>query len=51
MRTPVDFNNNYGIFDRREIAEEQNLRTLDDLAAASSRPTFATFRVSGLLWM
>ncbi len=43
MLTPADFNNNYGIFVRREVAEEQNLRTLDDLAGASSRLTFATF--------
>ncbi len=43
MLTSADFNNNYGIFVRREIAEEQNLRTLDDLARASSGLTFATF--------
>jgi osmoprotectant transport system substrate-binding protein len=43
MLTPADFNNNYGIFVRREIAEQQNLRTLDDLAGASSGLTFATF--------
>jgi osmoprotectant transport system substrate-binding protein len=43
MLTPADFNNNYGIFVRRQIAEQQNLRTLDDLAGASSGLTFATF--------
>jgi osmoprotectant transport system substrate-binding protein len=43
MLTPADFNNNYGIFVRREVADEQNLRTLDDLAGASSGLTFATF--------
>ncbi|MDQ3636900.1 MAG: glycine/betaine ABC transporter substrate-binding protein [Actinomycetota bacterium] len=39
----ADFNNNYGIFVRREIAEEQGLETLDDLAGAASGLTFATF--------
>ncbi|CAA9462324.1 MAG: ABC transporter, substrate-binding protein (cluster 13, osmolytes) [uncultured Rubrobacteraceae bacterium] len=43
MLTPADFNNNYGIFVRRDVADEQNIGTLDDLAEASSGLTFATF--------
>ncbi len=39
----ADFNNNYGIFVRREVAEEQGLTTLQDLSEASSGLTFATF--------
>ncbi len=39
----ADFNNNYGIFVRREVAEELGLRTLDDLAEAAPELTFATF--------
>lgn len=39
----ANFNNNYGIFVRREVADEQNLSTLDDLAGAASGLTFATF--------
>ena len=39
----ANFNNNYGIFVRRQVAEDQNLSTLDDLAGAASGLTFATF--------
>jgi hypothetical protein len=37
MLTPADFNNSYGIVVVREVAEEMNLQTLDDLAEASPR--------------
>lgn len=40
---PADFNNTYGIVVRREIAEQYNLKTLDDLAKASSNLRFASF--------
>ena len=43
MLTPADFNNNYGIFVRRDVAEEQNLKTLDDLTAASGELRFASY--------
>ena len=39
----ANFNNNYGIFFRREIAQEQGLETLDELAGAASGLTFAAF--------
>jgi osmoprotectant transport system substrate-binding protein len=39
----ADFNNNYGIFVRREVADEHDLNTLDDLAEAAPELTFATF--------
>jgi osmoprotectant transport system substrate-binding protein len=39
----ADFNNNYGIFVRRDVADEMGLRTLDDLAKAAPELTFATF--------
>ena len=39
----ADFNNNYGIFVRRDTAEELGLQTLDDLAGAASGLAFATF--------
>ena len=43
MLTPADFNNNYGIFVRRDVAEEQGLETLDDLAEASGELRFASY--------
>lgn len=43
MLTPADFNNNYGIFVRRDIAEEQNLQTIEDLAAVSGELRFASY--------
>lgn len=43
MLTPAPFNNTYGVFVRKEVAEEQNLETLADLAKASPRLTFVTF--------
>ncbi|MDQ4042222.1 MAG: glycine/betaine ABC transporter substrate-binding protein, partial [Actinomycetota bacterium] len=39
----ANFNNNYGIFVRRELAEQYDLQTLDDLADAAPELTFATF--------
>ena len=39
----ANFNNNYGIFVRSDVAEEYNLSTLDDLAEAAPNLTFATF--------
>ena len=39
----ANFNNNYGIFVRREVAEQYGLQTLDDLADAAPELTFATF--------
>lgn len=43
MLTPADFNNNYGIFARRDVAEEQNLKTIDDLTAISGELRFASY--------
>jgi osmoprotectant transport system substrate-binding protein len=43
MLTPAPFNNTYGIFVREEVAEEQNLKTLADLAEASPELTFVSF--------
>jgi osmoprotectant transport system substrate-binding protein len=43
MLTPAPFNNTYGIFVRKEVAEQQNLTTLADLAEASPQLTFVTF--------
>jgi osmoprotectant transport system substrate-binding protein len=43
MLQPADFNNTYGIFVRSEIAEEQNLQTLADLAEASPELTFISY--------
>ncbi|MDP9351166.1 MAG: glycine/betaine ABC transporter substrate-binding protein, partial [Chloroflexota bacterium] len=40
---PADFNNTYGIVVRREIAEQYNLKTLEDLAKASPNLIFASF--------
>jgi len=39
----ANFNNNYGIFVRNDVAEEYGLQTLDDLADAAPNLTFATF--------
>lgn len=43
MLRPASFNNTYGIFVRSNVAEEQNLTTLADLAAASSELTFVSY--------
>jgi osmoprotectant transport system substrate-binding protein len=43
MLTPAQFNNTYGIFVRKEVAEQQNLTTLADLAEASPELTFVSF--------
>ena len=43
MLTPAPFNNTYGIFVRKEVAEQQNLTTLADLAEASPELTFVSF--------
>lgn len=42
LLTPADVDSNYAVFVRREIAQRQNLRTLDDLAAASPDLTFVS---------
>ncbi len=43
MLTPAPFNNTYGIFVRKEVAEQRNLKTLADLAKSSPDLTFVTF--------
>jgi len=43
MLAPANFNNNYGIFVWREVAEELGLETLQGLSEASPQLTFATF--------
>jgi osmoprotectant transport system substrate-binding protein len=43
MLTPAPFNNTYGIFVRSEVAEENDLKTLADLAEASPDLTFVAF--------
>jgi osmoprotectant transport system substrate-binding protein len=43
MLTPAQFNNTYGIFVRSEVAEEEDLEDLNDLAAASKDLTFVSF--------
>ena len=43
MLTPAPFNNTYGIFVRKEAAEEYDLQTLADLAEASPNLTFVCF--------
>jgi osmoprotectant transport system substrate-binding protein len=43
MLTPAQFNNTYGIFARKEVAEQHNLTTLADLAEASPELTFVSF--------
>jgi osmoprotectant transport system substrate-binding protein len=39
----ANFNNNYGIFVRNDVAEQYGLQTLDDLTDAAPNLTFATF--------
>src|SRR3712207_6479972 len=43
MLEPAPFNNTYGIFVRKDVAEEYDLRTLADLAEASGNITFVCF--------
>jgi osmoprotectant transport system substrate-binding protein len=43
MLTPAPFNNSYGIFVRKDVAEERNLKTLADLAEASKDLTFVSY--------
>jgi osmoprotectant transport system substrate-binding protein len=43
MLQPAPFDNNYGIFVRADVAEEQDLQTLEDLAEASPKLTFVSF--------
>jgi osmoprotectant transport system substrate-binding protein len=43
MLAPAQFNNTYGIFVRKEVSEQQNLKTLADLAEASPELTFVSF--------
>jgi osmoprotectant transport system substrate-binding protein len=43
MLEPAQFNNTYGIFVRREVAEKMNLKTLADLAEASPDLVFASY--------
>jgi osmoprotectant transport system substrate-binding protein len=43
MLTPAPFNNTYGIFVRKHVAEQYNLKTLADLAKASPKLTFVSF--------
>ena len=43
MLTPAPFNNTYGIFVREEVAEEKDLKDLNDLAEASGDLTFVSF--------
>ena len=43
MLTPAPFNNTYGIFVRKEVAEQKNLKTLADLAEASPQLSFVSF--------
>jgi osmoprotectant transport system substrate-binding protein len=43
MLRPAPFNNTYGIFVRREVAERYDLKTLTDLAEASPELVFVSF--------
>ena len=43
MLTPAPFNNTYGIFVHKQVAEKMNLKTLADLAEASPHLAFVTF--------
>ena len=43
MLTPAQFNNTYGIFVRKEVAEQYDLKTLADLAKVSPKLTFVSF--------
>ena len=43
MLRPATFNDTYGIFVRKQVAEDKNLKTLANLAEASSDLTFVSF--------
>ena len=43
MLTPAQFNNTYGIFVRSQVAEQDDLKTLADLAKVSPELTFVSF--------
>ena len=43
MLPPAPFNNSYGIFVRKDVAEERDLETLADLAKASKDLTFVSY--------
>jgi osmoprotectant transport system substrate-binding protein len=43
MLTPAPFNNTYGIFVRKSVAEDMNLTNMDELAKASKNLTFISF--------
>lgn len=43
MLQPAPFNNTYGIFVRKDVAQQRSLRTLADLAEASPELTFVSF--------
>jgi osmoprotectant transport system substrate-binding protein len=43
MLTPAPFNNTYGIFVRKDVAEKYDLKTLADLAEASPELSFVLF--------
>jgi osmoprotectant transport system substrate-binding protein len=43
MLTPAPFNNTYGIFVRKDVAEKYDLKTLADLAEVSPRLAFVLF--------
>ncbi|HJQ28150.1 MAG TPA: glycine betaine ABC transporter substrate-binding protein [Rubrobacter sp.] len=43
MLTPAPFNNTYGIFVRKPVAEEKGLKTMEDLAKASKDLTFISY--------
>jgi osmoprotectant transport system substrate-binding protein len=43
MLTPAQFNNTYGIFVRSQVAEQDDLKTLTDLAEVSPELTFVSF--------
>jgi osmoprotectant transport system substrate-binding protein len=43
MLTPAPFNNTYGIFVRKPVADEKGLKTMEDLAKASKDLTFISF--------
>ena len=43
MLEPAPFNNTYGIFVRKSVAEDKNLTTLADLAEASPNLTFISY--------
>jgi len=43
MLTPAPFNNTYGIFVRRSVAEKEDLTTMEDLSKASPNLTFISY--------